>query len=169
MGNRIQLSKCSDTSKKIVGPMALRGWRVQVPPDEWVVATNGCFDILHAGHIAYLEEAKRRGDWLVVGVNSDASVRQLKGDGRPINNQDDRARIVAALEAVDFVYIFDELRATEFLTIAQPTVWAKGGDYTLETLDVSERDAVLKLGGTIQLIPPVPGKSTTAILAKAGA
>lgn len=169
MGNRIQLSKASRTETKIMGPMGVRGWRVQLPQDEWVVATNGCFDILHPGHIEYLEEAKRQGDYLVVGVNSDASVRQLKGEGRPINSQADRARVIAALEAVDIVYIFDEVRATEFLKLVRPTVWAKGGDYTMETLDKSERDAVLEMGGIIQLIPPVPGKSTTAILAKAGA
>lgn len=168
MPTRIQLSKASRTETKVVGEFGLRGWRAQVPPDEWVVATNGCFDLLHVGHIAYLEEAKRRGDYLVVGINSDAAVRALKGEGRPVNSQEDRARVIAALEAVDLVYIFDSVRATDFLKMVHPTVWAKGGDYTMETLDPAERDAVLAMGATIQLIPPVPGKSTTAILAKAG-
>ena len=85
-----------------------------------MVATNGCFDILHTGHIALLEEARRQGDYLVVGVNSDASVRSLKGEGRPINSQDDRARVLAALEVVDYVYIFDNIRATSFLSLVYP-------------------------------------------------
>lgn len=132
-----------------------------------VVATNGCFDILHRGHVEYLAKAKRHGDLLIVGVNSDSAVRELKGDGRPINSQEDRAHVIAGLDVVDMVVIFDSMRADEFLRAVQPDVWAKGGDYTIDTLDKGEVEAVLDNGGVIEIIPLSQGYSTTSTLERA--
>jgi rfaE bifunctional protein nucleotidyltransferase chain/domain len=132
-----------------------------------VVATNGCFDILHRGHVEYLAKAKRHGDLLIVGVNSDRAVRELKGDGRPINSQEDRAHVVAGLDVVDIVVIFDSMRADEFLRAAKPDVWAKGGDYTIDTLDKGEVEAVLDNKGVIEIIPLSQGYSTTSTLERA--
>lgn len=131
-----------------------------------LVVTNGCFDILHAGHISYLEAARSHGDALLIGLNGDHSVRELKGAGRPINSESDRAVVLAALECVDAVCIFPEKHATRFLSLAQPDVYVKGGDYTVETLNQEERRAVEQAGGRILIIPFLPGKSTTALLQK---
>ena len=128
------------------------------------MATNGCFDLLHAGHVNYLEAARNQGDLLLVGVNSDDSVRGLKGEGRPLNPEMDRAVVVAALEAVAAVCIFPELRATRFLAIAQPDIYVKGGDYTVESLDAEERQTVEKAGGRIVILPLTPGKSTSRLV-----
>ena len=142
-------------------------WRAAVRAGgKRLVVTNGCFDLLHAGHVAYLETARSHGDALLVGLNGDDSVRQLKGPDRPVNGENDRAAVLAALESVSGVCIFAERRATRFLAAAQPDIYVKGGDYTLETLDAEERRAVEAGGGTIVLIPFVPGKSTTALLNK---
>lgn len=151
---------------KIIPYADLSNWRQQFRGRKRLVVTNGCFDLLHLGHVTYLENARNYGDMLLVGVNSDAAVRGLKGEGRPINNEADRAAVVAALESVDAVCIFPEVRATNFLAAAQPDIYAKGGDYTLETLDQTERRTVEKAGGQIVLIPFVPGKSTTGLLKK---
>ncbi len=132
-----------------------------------IVLTNGCFDILHAGHVDYLERARELGDALIVAINSDRSVRELKGASRPVNSEEDRARVLSALRCVDYVTIFDSLRVTTVIELLQPAVYAKGGDYTLETLDAGERDAMLTCGTNIQILPLVPGRSTTAILARA--
>lgn len=129
-----------------------------------LVVTNGCFDLLHPGHVSYLEAACNLGDFLLVGVNSDTSVRQLKGPNRPINPEQDRAAVVAGLQSVDRVFIFDSPTATDFLLIAQPDIYVKGGDYTLETLNQDERRAVESCGGKIVFIPTVAGKSTTGML-----
>jgi D-glycero-beta-D-manno-heptose 1-phosphate adenylyltransferase len=99
-----------------------------------LVATNGCFDILHIGHIRYLQKAKAHGSYLLVGINSDASVQKLKGPTRPINSESDRAEIISALYFVDFVYIFSEASADHFLQLAQPNIYAKGADYNLDNL-----------------------------------
>ncbi|MFQ6096128.1 MAG: D-glycero-beta-D-manno-heptose 1-phosphate adenylyltransferase [Armatimonadota bacterium] len=131
-----------------------------------VVFTNGCFDILHAGHVHYLEEARRQGDVLVIGLNSDDSVRQLKGQGRPLQRQDGRATVLGGLEAVDYVTIFSETNVVRLLSELKPDVWAKGGDYTLDTLNQDERRAVESYGGQIALIPMTPGHSTTQIIHK---
>ena len=131
-----------------------------------LVVTNGCFDLLHLGHVTYLETARHQGDALLVGLNGDASVHQLKGPGRPVTSEDDRAAVLAALESVDGVCIFAEPTATRFLAAAQPDVYVKGGDYTLETLNQEERRLIEGLGGKIVLFPMVPGKSTTALLKK---
>ena len=129
-----------------------------------LVATNGCFDLLHVGHVRYLETARQLGDVLVVGVNGDDSVRQLKGKGRPLNNERDRAEVLAALECVDLVTIFPDLRATKFIAAANPAVYAKGGDYTSETLDAAERGLLEKLGAEIRIIPFEAGYSTSQLV-----
>ncbi len=131
-----------------------------------LVVTNGCFDLLHPGHVTYLESARNQCDVLLLGLNGDDSVRQLKGDGRPVNSEADRAIVVAALQSVDGVCIFAEKTATRFLAAAQPDIYVKGGDYTLETVNQDERRVVENAGGRVVILPFVPGKSTTAILAK---
>jgi rfaE bifunctional protein nucleotidyltransferase chain/domain len=131
-----------------------------------VVATNGCFDILHFGHANYLEAARNQGNELLVGVNSDASVRKLKGPTRPINQEISRASVLAALESVSAVYIFPELEALEFLRLTRPDVYVKGGDYTIETINQPERRLVESLGGKVVVLGGVPGYSTTGIIEK---
>jgi D-glycero-beta-D-manno-heptose 1-phosphate adenylyltransferase len=131
-----------------------------------LVATNGCFDLLHVGHVRYLQAARALGDFLIVGVNGDASTRELKGQGRPVNNEQDRAEVVAALLAVDLVAIFPEVRATRFLETARPNIYVKGGDYTVDTLDKSETEALERIGAQIRIIPFEKGYSTSSILNK---
>jgi rfaE bifunctional protein nucleotidyltransferase chain/domain len=133
-----------------------------------VVATNGCFDILHVGHVRYLAAAQKLGDVLVVGLNGDDSVRQLKGEGRPVNRERDRAEVLAALESVDYVTIFPENRATNFLRAAAPAVYAKGGDYTADTLDPGERAVLDEFGSRIEIIPFEKGYSTSELLTRIG-
>jgi rfaE bifunctional protein nucleotidyltransferase chain/domain len=152
---------------KIIPLEALPEWRARFRSSgKRLAVTNGCFDLLHAGHISYLESARQSADALLIGLNGDASVRELKGPQRPINSQEDRATVLAALECVNAVCIFPEKTATRFLCVAQPDVYVKGGDYTRETLNPGERQAVEQAGGTIVIIPFVPGKSTTALLQK---
>lgn len=129
-----------------------------------LVATNGCFDLLHVGHIRYLQKARALGDMLLVGLNGDDSVRKLKGPERPINNENDRAEVLAALESVDLVVVFPEQRAVRFLEAASPAVYVKGGDYMLQTLDPEERAVLERLGAKIQIIPLEPGHSTSAVI-----
>lgn len=129
-----------------------------------IVFTNGCFDILHVGHVRYLAAAKRLGDILVVGLNSDASVCELKGIGRPLNSQDDRAEVMAALEAVDHVIIFAEKRVSHLLRQIRPQVYAKGGDYTVDSLDPEEVIALKEINARIEILPLVPGKSTSKLV-----
>jgi D-glycero-beta-D-manno-heptose 1-phosphate adenylyltransferase len=129
-----------------------------------LVATNGCFDLLHVGHVRYLQAARGLGDVLAVGLNGDDSVRELKGSGRPINNEGDRAEVLAALECVDFITIFPEMRAVQFILAAQPAIYAKGGDYTSETLNAEERAALQEVGADIRIIPFEKGYSTSLLL-----
>ena len=129
-----------------------------------IVFTNGCFDILHVGHVRYLGAARALGDCLVVGLNSDASVRRLKGPERPLNEEADRAEVLDALRAVDYVTIFDEPTAADIIEILRPDVYAKGGDYTLDTLP--EAEIVQAYGGRVALIDLVPGRSTTKVIEK---
>jgi rfaE bifunctional protein nucleotidyltransferase chain/domain len=129
-----------------------------------LVATNGCFDLLHLGHVRYLQTARALGDALVVGVNGDESARKLKGPDRPLNNERERAEVLAALECVDLVTIFPELRATRFIEMATPAIYAKGGDYTAETLNADERTALQKIGAEIRIIPFEKGYSTSSLL-----
>ena len=131
-----------------------------------VVFTNGCFDILHAGHVRYLAAARALGDVLILGLNSDASVRRLKGETRPVNSEADRAEVVGALASVDYVVIFGEDTAEELIARVRPAVYAKGGDYTRETLP--EARIVESYGGEVEFIPLVEGKSTTGIIERAG-
>lgn len=131
-----------------------------------VVATNGCFDLLHVGHVRYLAQARALGDALLVGINGDESVRALKGEGRPVNGEADRAEVVAALGCVDYAVIFPGKRATQFLQAARPSVYVKGGDYTPETLDAEERAALERMGSEIRILPFEEGYSTTALLTR---
>ena len=133
-----------------------------------IVATNGCFDLLHVGHVRYLQQARNLGDVLVVGLNGDESTRQLKGEGRPVNDEKDRAEVLAALACVDLVTIFPELRAVRFLELAQPSIYAKGGDYTVNTLNEDERKVLDRLGAEVRIIPFEKGYSTTALLKNLG-
>lgn len=133
-----------------------------------LVLTNGCFDLLHIGHVRYLEEARQCGDALMVAVNSDISVRELKGPTRPINGELDRAEVLAALRCVDHVTIFAGKRVTEVIRALRPAVYAKGGDYTPETLDPGEKAALDDVGTEIRILQLVPGRSTTTILEKVG-
>ena len=133
-----------------------------------LVFTNGCFDLLHAGHVRYLQQARALGDALLVAVNGDASVRGLKGPGRPLNNEDDRAEVIAALGCVDYVTIFEEKRVTRLLREIRPQVYAKGGDYTVESLNQEEAAALRDIDAEIKILPLVPGKSTTKLIEKMG-
>jgi D-beta-D-heptose 7-phosphate kinase/D-beta-D-heptose 1-phosphate adenosyltransferase len=127
-----------------------------------IVFTNGCFDILHRGHVAYLNRAKALGDVLIVGLNSDESVRRLKGPGRPINGVEDRAQVLAALSCVDHIVPFDGATPTELIRLLRPDVYAKGGDYTLDRLP--EAPLVRELGGEVQILPLVEDRSTSRII-----
>ena len=131
-----------------------------------IVFSNGCFDILHAGHVRYLAAARALGDYLILGLNSDASVRRLKGETRPVNSEADRAEVIGALKSVDAVVIFGEDTAEELIARVRPAVYAKGGDYTRETLP--EARIVESYGGEVAFIPLVEGKSTTGIIERAG-
>ena len=153
--------------KKLIAWDNLPAWRQEIrAAGKKLVVTNGCFDILHLGHVTYLETARSFGDALLIGVNGDAAVQELKGKGRPVNSENDRASVLAALESVSAVCIFPEKTMTRFLAEAQPDIYVKGGDYTPDTLNQDERRVVEAAGGKIKIIPFVPGKSTTALLEK---
>lgn len=129
-----------------------------------IVFTNGCFDILHVGHLDLLENAKSQGNILIVGLNSDASIKRLKGRKRPINSGTDRARLLGALEVVDYVVFFEEDTPYEIIREIQPDILVKGGDYHLD--NIVGRDIVESLGGRVIVVPLSPVKSTTELLAK---
>lgn len=129
-----------------------------------VVLTNGCFDILHAGHVRYLAAARAVGDCLVLGLNSDSSVRALKGPSRPINSELDRAEVVDGLRSVDYVVIFEETTAEALVRDMKPDYYAKGGDYSLDSLP--EAKAVAECGGEVVFLPFIEGKSSTKIIQK---
>ncbi|MDD5422800.1 MAG: D-glycero-beta-D-manno-heptose 1-phosphate adenylyltransferase [Candidatus Omnitrophota bacterium] len=132
--------------------------------DKKIVFTNGCFDILHAGHVEYLKMARELGDILVVGINSDASVRSIKGASRPINAQADRAKIVASLYFVDFAVIFNENTPERLIKVLRPDVLAKGGDWKLK--DIVGGDFVKAHGGRVVSVPFLKGYSTTSLIKK---
>jgi len=156
-----------DFTRKILSAATLPGWREELRRrGRKLVATNGCFDLLHLGHVTYLQQARGLGDALLVGLTCDAQVRRLKGPGRPLNREADRAGVVAALESVDAVLVFAELDARHFLEAARPDIYAKGGDYTLDTINQDERRLLEKLGVAIVILPAVPGQSTSATLRK---
>ena len=127
-----------------------------------IVFTNGCFDLLHAGHVRYLARARAFGDCLVLGLNTDASVRRLKGPSRPINREEDRAEVVGALKSVDYVVLFGEETAEALIAEVRPAVYVKGGDYTLETLP--EAKIVQSYGGRVEFVDMVAGRSTTNVI-----
>jgi len=154
-----------DFTEKILTASTLGPWRENLRrTGRKLVVTNGCFDVLHLGHVTYLQQARDQGDALLVGVTNDAGVRALKGAGRPLNSEDDRAGVLAALEAVDAVRIFPELDARAFLQAVDPDIYVKGGDYTIDTINQDERRLLEKLGIKIVILPAVPGKSTSALV-----
>ena len=132
-----------------------------------VVFTNGCFDVLHVGHAYLFQCARAHGNDLVVGVNSDASVRALKGAGRPVFPADERVELVHSMKCCNYVFPFDDLRVDQVLRDLRPDVWVKGGDYTLETLDAGEVAAAREIGCEIVIVPERPGLHTSDILRRA--
>ena len=150
MGKTVLKSELKDLIKEL----KLKGKKI--------VFTNGCFDILHAGHVKYLQKSAEFGDILIVGLNSDSSVKKLKGESRPINTEIDRAIVLNALSVVDYVVVFDENSPVKLLDEIKPDIYTKGADYTVETLP--EAPTVLKNGGRIEFIDFVEGKSTTNII-----
>lgn len=159
-----------DPEKKIFHtPEALSRWREALRKEgKRVVLTNGCFDLLHRGHAQYLLGARRTGEALLVLLNSDESVKALKGPGRPVNTQLDRAYVLASLAFVDGVYIFSSSRCDKEIAFIQPDIYAKGADYTIDKLDKGELAALQECNAEIAFIPLVPGLSTTILLARGG-
>jgi len=141
-------------------------WRISFPKDKSLVVTNGCFDILHLGHVKYLNYARSLGDFLLVGINSDTSVKKIKGNERPIVSEEARAEMLSNLKCVDGVYIFRSQEATNFLHIVRPDVYVKAGDYTPDSLNKNELIALNKCGAKIQIAPFIEGFSTTSIINK---
>jgi len=129
-----------------------------------VVWTNGCYDILHAGHVIYLEKAKSLGDVLIVGLNSDASVQKNKGPLRPVVEENQRAKMISALSCVDYVVIFDDESPLKIIEELRPDIYVKGGDYTINTINQGERCLVESYGGEIALLPGIEGMSTTEMI-----
>jgi rfaE bifunctional protein nucleotidyltransferase chain/domain len=152
-------------SGKIVSIDELRAERARLrAAGKRLVLTNGCFDILHVGHVRYLASARRLGDALLVAVNSDRSVRELKGAGRPIMNEEERAELLAALGAVDYVTVFDDISPRALISEVLPDVLVKGGDYQLE--EIHGREEVEAAGGQVLSLPFIEGASTTSIVEK---
>ncbi len=152
---------------KLLSVENLDQWRKQLrTAGKKLVVTNGVFDILHVGHASYLQAARNLGDSLLVGITCDRGVRELKGPTRPINPEGDRAEMLAALESVSGVYIFEETTAFNFLNQIQPDIYVKGGDYTIDTINQDERRLIEKMGGRIEILPGVEGKSTTGLVEK---
>ena len=148
---------------KIIPFEKLKKWRDSLL-GERVVVTNGCFDIVHLGHIRYLMESRNRGTLLLVGLNSDKSVKSLKGKSRPINGEVDRALFLCAFNFVDFACIFPDKTATQFLDLARPTVYAKGGDYNESNIINSEKEVLIRHKSEIVFTDYVENKSTTNII-----
>lgn len=150
---------------KIVSKARLRKI-LQKSENKRVVFTNGCFDLIHVGHIRYLQKAKSLGDILIVAINTDSSVRKLKGKGRPITPKNDRAEILAAIECVDYITFFNELTPARIIKYLKPDILVKGADYKLE--EIVGKDIVECFGGVVKTIPLVKGKSTSDIIKKLG-
>ena len=148
----------ADEARAIAKEMSERGRKL--------VFTNGCFDLLHVGHVRYLAAARALGDALLVAINGDESVSALKGEGRPLNGESDRAEVIAALASVDYVVVFPEVRATALLEKVRPAIYVKGGDYTAESLHSEERSALESMGTEIRIVPFEPGHSTSRLLEK---
>lgn len=151
------------TQKKIMTIEDYLSWRGEEGREK-IVFTNGCFDILHPGHVDYLERARDLGDFLAVGVNSDASVARIKGQGRPVNKARDRVRVLAGLACVSFVLIFEEDTPYELIRLVRPHVLVKGGDWPVEK--IVGRDIVEGLGGKVLSLELMPGYSTTGIISR---
>lgn len=153
--------------EKILAWEQLPAWRSALrSAGRRLAVTNGCFDLLHRGHVTYLEAARNQGDALLVGLNADASVREIKGPQRPVNSEEDRAFVLAGLASVDAVCIFPDRTALNFLAAVQPDIYVKGGDYTIDTINQEERRLVEGMGGRVVVLAGVPGKSTTGLLEK---
>jgi len=152
-------------SPKIISVQELSDYCGKLRADgKKLVATNGCFDLLHLGHVRYLQAARALGDFLAVGLNRDHSVRELKGSGRPITTESDRAELVAALQCVDLVTVFPQIRATQFIAAVRPAIYVKGSDYTPETLNEEERAVLKEIGAEIRLVPFETGYSTSRLI-----
>ncbi|HKJ43172.1 MAG TPA: D-glycero-beta-D-manno-heptose 1-phosphate adenylyltransferase [Sunxiuqinia sp.] len=156
----------NDISQKIYASFedffqTLKSWKTH---NEKLVFTNGCFDLVHRGHIDYLAESAKLGDKLIVGLNTDQSVKMLKGEKRPLVDQDSRARVMAALEMVDAVILFDEETPYKLIESIQPDVLVKGNDYAIE--EIAGHDIVLGRGGKVETITLTEGFSTTALIEK---
>lgn len=157
-----------DPAKRVLDFESALALRRQAAADgRKVVLTNGCFDLLHRGHISYLHQSAALGDLLLVAINSDASVHQLKGPDRPLNSEQDRAYAIAALRCVDAAFIFPGPRLDTEIAALKPDHYTKAGDYTLETLDPGERAALEAAGTAIHLLPFVQGHSTTSLIDRA--
>jgi rfaE bifunctional protein nucleotidyltransferase chain/domain len=142
-------------------------WRAELRKfNKKLVVTNGCFDILHRGHVEYLRNARLCGDCLLVLLNSDASVKTLKGPDRPLNSEGDRAFVLTSLRCVDAALIFGSPRCTDMIKSLKPDIYVKGGDYNIDTINGEEKAALLEIGTQIEFIPFVPGFSTTNIIDK---
>jgi D-beta-D-heptose 7-phosphate kinase/D-beta-D-heptose 1-phosphate adenosyltransferase len=149
-------------NQKLMSPHQLDQWLIRWRlQSKKVVFTNGVFDILHAGHIHSLKQAASFGNILIIGINSDASTRRLKGESRPIQTLEDRAEVLCALEMVDAVIAFEEDTPLELIKRIKPDVLVKGGDYTIETIAGAKE--VLDFGGVVEIIPLIPGRSTTRL------
>jgi rfaE bifunctional protein nucleotidyltransferase chain/domain len=148
----------AEEAREIANEMRERGHKL--------VFTNGCFDLLHVGHVRYLAAARALGDALLVAINGDKSIRVLKGEGRPLNCEADRAEVVAALASVDHVVIFPEVRATALLEKVRPAIYVKGGDYTAQSLHADERNALERMKTEIRIVPFEAGHSTSRLLEK---
>jgi D-beta-D-heptose 7-phosphate kinase/D-beta-D-heptose 1-phosphate adenosyltransferase len=151
------------TNQKLLAPEEVAEVRARLRAEgRRLVFTNGCFDILHVGHVRYLQAARALGDALLVAINSDRAVRELKGAGRPVMNEQERAEVLAALAAVDYVTVFDELSPRRLITSLLPDVLAKGGDYALD--EIHGREETEAAGGRVVALPFVAGASTTDII-----
>jgi len=154
--------------KKIMQAADAAEWREGLAKEgRSLVLTNGCFDLLHRGHAEYLLDARKRGDALIVLINSDESVRELKGPTRPVCKQHDRAFLLACLSFVDAVCVFDGQRCAKEIAAIKPDIYVKGGDYTIASLNPEERQALIDAGARIEFVPLVEGHSTTKLLEKA--
>ena len=160
MSDSFQPTESKIASLEIVAEIA----REERRTGKRIIWANGCFDLIHVGHVTFLERARSLGDLLIVGVNGDESVRSLKGNDRPLVGVEDRARVVASLASVDYVVVFEEKRTNRCLEAIKPDVYVKGGNYNIDTIDPGERDLILSYGGEIVFVEEVPGKSTSDLL-----
>jgi rfaE bifunctional protein nucleotidyltransferase chain/domain len=153
--------------EKIMDFDALLEWRHNMGKSgKKVVVTNGCFDILHRGHVEYLFKARAQGDAMIVALNSDRSTRELKGPTRPVNDEESRALILSSLYFVDAVYIFDSPRCTLLFKSLMPDIYVKGADYNIDTINQEEKASLQSVGSEIRFVELTPGFSTTATIAK---